>query len=363
MPENAEDGKVKKKGASELTQAKSADLSIQKPLAPVYLLYGTQDYLIRLMKKNLIHEALEDENRDFNLSSYDMLEAPIEQALEDAETIPFMGEKKVVVIHNPYFLTSEKVKSKIVQNLKPFEQYIQHPSPDTVFLIIASYEKLDRRKKLVKTLEKNAKVYELNRLSDQTLYQILKQVAAQYGGEYTRSGHEQLIASVGSDLARLASETGKCALYCGPDRPIDGQAVLEICSRSLETNVFLLVNKVMQKKTAEALRLLHDLVRMKEEPLKLLALLERQFRMAYQVGYYRDAGYTLSSIAEKVGVHPYAVKLAAEQTHLYSRDMLKRALDKCAETDYKIKTGMADKVLALELLIHETAAGEASHAI
>lgn len=329
------------------------DLSVRKPLANVYLLYGTQDYLIRLVKKNIIQEALSDEERDFNFSRYDMLEVPIESALEDAETIPFLGEKRVVLIENPFFLTGEKVKTKVDHNLNLLEQYIEHPSPDTVLLIEAHYEKLDKRKKLVKGLGKAAKVYELSKLTDSTLYHLLENVAARYGAVYTKDGHEQLISSVGPHLTQLANEVGKCALYCGPDRPIDSKAVLEIGSRSLETNVFLLVNKVMQKQTADALHLLHDLVRMKEEPLKLLALLERQFRMVYQVAYYRDAGYTQNSIAGKIGAHPFAVRMAAEQARLYSGGMLKRALEKCTETDYRIKTGQADKLLALEMLIHQ----------
>ncbi|RYL91560.1 DNA polymerase III subunit delta [Sporolactobacillus sp. THM7-4] len=336
-------------------QIKQNDLSIKKPLASIYLLYGTQDYLIQLLTKNIIQEALPEEMRDFNLSRYDMLEVPIEEAIEDAETLPFMSDKKVVVLENPFFLTGEKVKAKIEQNVKRLDQYAEHPSPDSILVIVAKYEKLDRRKKLVRNLEKSADVRELSKLTDTLIFHLLENIAARFGSVYTKSGHEQLIASVGPHLMQLANEVEKCALYCGPDRPIDRQAVLEIGSRSLETNVFLLVNKVMQRKTADALHLVHELVNMNEEPLKLLALLERQFRIVYQVGYYRKAGYTQNAIAGKIGIHPYAVKLASDQTHLFSQETLKHALDKCGETDYLIKSGRVDKLLALEMLIHETA--------
>lgn len=332
---------------------KSANLSISKPLAPIYLLFGIQDYLIQMMKKNITDEALSEEERDFNYSRYDMTEAPLEYAIEDAETVPFFGEKKVVVLDNAYFLTAEKAKTKIEQKVERLEQYAEHPAEDTVLLIAAPYEKLDRRKKIVKRLEKTAAVYELSHLTDTTLFNILENVATQYGARYTKDGHEQLIAAIGPHLGQLANEVGKCALYCGTDRPIDAQVVDEIGSRSLETNVFLLVNQVMQRKTADALHLLHDLVRMKEEPLKLLALLERQFRIVYQAGFYQNAGYTQNSIAGKIGVHPYAVKLALDQTRLFSSALLRHALEKCAETDYQIKTGQADKLLALEMLIVE----------
>ncbi|SFG08115.1 DNA polymerase III subunit delta [Sporolactobacillus nakayamae] len=330
---------------------KSANLSISKPLAPIYLLFGTQDFLIQMMKKNITSEALNDEERDFNFSKYDMTELPLEHAIEDAETIPFFGDKKVVIIENAYFLTAERTKTKIEQKIDRLEQYMEHPAESAVLIINAPYEKLDRRKKIVKKLEKSAAVYELSHLSDTTLFTILENVAAQYGTRYTKEGHEQLLAAIGPHLGQLANEVGKCALYCDADRAIDAQVVEEIGSKSLETNVFLLVNQVMHRKTAQALQLLHELVRMKEEPLKLLALLERQFRIVYQAGYYQKEGYTQNSIASKIGVHPYAVKLALEQTRLFSTALLQNALEKCAQTDYQIKTGQADKVLALELLI------------
>ncbi|RYM05292.1 DNA polymerase III subunit delta [Sporolactobacillus sp. THM7-7] len=344
-------------GGIALAKQTQSDWTVQKPPAPIYLLFGTQDYLIRYMQKNIIHEALPDDTRDFNLSHYDMLESPIEMAIEDAETIPFFGEKKVVIMENPFFLTGERVKAKVEQHPERLERYAEHPSPETVLIITAHYKKLDRRKKLVKSLEKKADVRELTKLSDAQIYKLMENVAAQFGADYTKSGHEQLIASVGSDLMQLSSEVKKCALYCGGERPIDDRSVLEIGSRSLETNVFLLVDKVMQKKTAEAIHLLHELVGMKEEPLKLLALLERQFRIVCQVSDYQSVGYTQRHIAGKLGLHPYVVKLAAKQTGLYSRGVLKQALVKCSDTDYQIKTGRIDKKLALEMLIHEIAGG------
>lgn len=336
---------------SKLAFRKSADLSLKKPLAPVFLLYGTQDYLIHFMMKQIIQAALPEEEREFNLSRYDMFETAVQEALEEADTIPFIGSKKVVVIDHPFFLTGEKVKAKPDHHLPSLKSYLDNPSPDTVLILAAPYEKLDRRKALVKTLEKKTEVRELSYVSDATLYGLMETIALKYGATYTRGGHEQLAASDGQNLARFAGEVEKCALYCGKERPIDREAVIEIGSRSLETNVFLLVNKVMKRQTVDALHLLHELVAMKEEPLKLLALLERQFRMVCQVTAYRDEGYTQKAIATKIGAHPYAVKMAAEQADMFSTEEMAQVLALCTETDYQIKTGRADKLLGLELLI------------
>ena len=66
----------------------------QKVFSPLYLLYGIESYLINETKQKLVNNMLTEEEMDFNLSTYDLEEVPIEVALEDAETFPFMGEKK-----------------------------------------------------------------------------------------------------------------------------------------------------------------------------------------------------------------------------------------------------------------------------
>ncbi|MDA6151297.1 hypothetical protein OSK18_27825, partial [Escherichia coli] len=70
-----------------------------KSFAPIYLLYGTEPYLINETKQLLINNVLSEDEADFNLSSYDLEETPIDTALEDAETFPFMGERRLIFLH------------------------------------------------------------------------------------------------------------------------------------------------------------------------------------------------------------------------------------------------------------------------
>ena len=67
----------------------------RKEFSSIYLLYGKESFLIHETKQLLINQVLNEEEIEFNLSSFDLGETPIEIALEDAETFPFIGEKKV----------------------------------------------------------------------------------------------------------------------------------------------------------------------------------------------------------------------------------------------------------------------------
>ncbi len=89
----------------------------KREIAPIYLLFGTETFLINETKQLLLNTVLNEEEKDFNFSTYDLEETPIDVALEDAETLPFFGEKKVIFLHNPSFLTAEKTKEKIDHNI------------------------------------------------------------------------------------------------------------------------------------------------------------------------------------------------------------------------------------------------------
>ncbi|WP_306737898.1 hypothetical protein, partial [Acinetobacter baumannii] len=72
-------------------------------------LYGTEKYMMDETVR-LIEEAVLDEaSRDFNYSTYDLRETAIQTALQDAETFPFMGEKRVVRASYALLLTGAKL--------------------------------------------------------------------------------------------------------------------------------------------------------------------------------------------------------------------------------------------------------------
>jgi DNA polymerase III subunit delta len=88
-------------------------LDLQKKLkankhSAIYLLFGKESHLINEAISHLIKSILKDEERDFNLSTYDLEETPIDIPIEDAQTLPFFGDKRIVIMKNANFLTSAK---------------------------------------------------------------------------------------------------------------------------------------------------------------------------------------------------------------------------------------------------------------
>jgi len=97
------------------------------------------------------------------------------------------------------------------------------------------------------------------------------------------------------------------------------------------------------------------LLKQKEDPIKLTALVTRQIRMAFQADLYRREGYTQSQMASRLKVHPYAVKIAWGQGQRIGGDRLKKALLYCADMDDALKTGKIDKTVGLQTLFERIA--------
>jgi DNA polymerase III subunit delta len=323
----------------------------KKQFAPIYLLYGTESFLIHETKQLFLTHVLDEDELDFNFSTYDLEETPIELVLEDAETLPFLGEKKLIFLHNPGFLTAEKTKDKIEHNLSKLEDYLKRPAPFTILVLIAPYEKLDERKKLTKELKRTTVVFEAKKLLEPELKQWIVERASFHRVNIEEKAIERMIDLVGANLFILTSELDKLALYLGESKAINVAIIEELVSKSLEQNIFSLIDKIVNRNVQEALRIYYDLLKQNEEPLKILALITGQFRLIYQVKELSRKGYGQQQIAGFLKTHPYRVKLAAGQTGKFSDEELTQIMSQLAEADLQMKTGGMNKGMLLELFL------------
>ncbi|UFJ38879.1 DNA polymerase III subunit delta [Brevibacillus humidisoli] len=329
----------------------------EKQYASVYVLYGTETYLMDEFVSFASREIVPPDSADLNLSRYDCAEVPLQSILEDAETLPFLAEHRVVIAANAYFLTGAKPPSKLEHNLAALEQYLEQPPAYASILFLVYADKLDERKKLVKSLKKQATVLSFAPLRDGDLLAWVQRRAERHGVRMERVRVQQLVDRVGSDLRLLNNELEKLALYLGtPGAVITDDVIEQLTPRTLEQDVFRLVDAVVAGRLPEAFRTLYDCLLTGEEPLKLLALLARQFRLLLHVKLWAPRGYSQQQLAGMLKVHPFAVKKAMEQTRYFDEASLRRLLGLFAEEDFRIKSGQVDKRLALELLMTRVAA-------
>ncbi|RSK27912.1 DNA polymerase III subunit delta [Bacillus sp. HMF5848] len=327
----------------------------KKQLSSLYFLYGKDEFLLHESEKKIIQASLSAEEKELNLAIYDMDETPVQVAVEDAETLPFFGERRVVIIRNPYFLTAEKKKEKLEHNIQVLEQYIQTPSPFTIVIIVAPYEKLDERKKIVKALKKQAVLYEAKPMQERDMIHWVEDKLSHNNIQAEKQALSLLLEMTGGDMALIANEVDKLSLYLGEQGILTSSIVKQLVARTLEQDIFTLINEVVHLRLPHALEIFYDLLRRNEKPFIILLMIAGQFRLIFQVKTLAKAGYGQAQIASKLRVHPFRVKLAAEQSHQFSEQQLQQIIQHLAEADYNMKTGAMDEQVIVELFLMKLA--------
>jgi len=328
-----------------------------KEYAPLYVLYGLENFLKEEFVSYVRQEMIDPAYADLNVGMYDCTQTPLEMILQDADTLPFFADHRLVIGDQAFFLTGAKPPTKVDVDPDALIRYVEQPPAYTSVILKVDAEKLDERKKLVKTLQQKAIVLDFKPLRDQDLYAWIERRAKKWGVAIEREDAAWLVDRTGNELRLLNKEIEKMALYVGSRGGSITRDVIELlASRTLEQDVFALIEDVVSGRLTQAFRTLYDCLKMGEEPIKLLSLLARQFRLLLQVKIWAPKGYTQQQLAGMLKVHPYAVKKALEQARFFSEGSLRGLLAILAEEDFRMKSGQVDKQLALELFMTRVAA-------
>lgn len=322
----------------------------QGKFSPIYLLAGTEHYFfdetVRRLKESLLKEG------EIDVLLFDLDEVPVQHVIEEADTIPFFTDRKLIIAKNASFLkATEKGKEKIDHDIKAFESWVQHPSETAITVFIAPYEKLDERKKVTKLMKEKALLLVAKPLEGNDLVVWVKSTVAQEQKTMTSEAIARLIETVGQDLVQLQSEIHKMATYVGEGVEITKEDVELLMTRTLEQDAFQLLNAYLRGDTTTALTVYHDLLRQKEEPIMLTALLASQIRLMSNVRYLQKKGYHAQAIAKQLKVNPYRVKLIVESRQQVREERLLETLHRLAAADYKLKTSSGRRERILELFL------------
>ena len=123
----------------------------------IYLLTGDQDYMIKRYEKALIDVFL-PQNDGINLTRFFGKKTDIKEVLELCDTMPFMSDKRVIVLENTEFFAH--AADELADHIPDI--------PETTVMIFCE-EKIDARLKQTKAVKAHGCIAHFSTLSDQEL--------------------------------------------------------------------------------------------------------------------------------------------------------------------------------------------------
>ena len=245
----------------------------------VYLLYGEEAYL-RKQYRDKLKCALVSPDDTMNCSIYAGKDINANEVVDMAGTMPFFAERRVIVIENSGWMKTGN--EKMVDFLKHI--------PETTYMIFVE-EEVDKRSKLFKAVSSNGYAAVCDVQDENTLKKWIMGLLKKENKLITPDALNLLLDRTGTDMENIRHEVEKLICYKYEEEGITAKDVEELCTVRVQNKIFDMVEAVADKKQKQALDLYYDLLALKEAPLKILALIARQFNILLQVREMKAKGY------------------------------------------------------------------------
>lgn len=333
-------------------------------IAPAYLFLGSEAYERRRAKEALLAAVLGDD-RESGLARHDLGETSLAAAIDDARAMTLFASARVLEVVNaeavlPRGRAAEESAEESDGEARGGEEvlaaYMRDPSPGVVLLFEATRwdfegeekKKLDRVRKFYGAIPE---VVEFKRHSAEDARLEAQSLARKAGLKVEPSAMELLVESLGSEVARIATEVEKLALYAGRERPVTVDDIAALVPDARATTIFALVAAVGRRDRVRALGLLDTLAREGEYLPLALAFLATQFRLALVA---REAGLRgpqqIVTHFSRMGIPMWGGR--AEQVYQtltkFNGEQLGRAMKLIFEADRGLRSARPDDRIVME---------------
>jgi len=327
----------------------------------VFYIFHGEDEFSRSQALDKIKAKLGDPTMvGLNTTRLDGKKVSMAKLRHACDTIPFMTKRRLVIVEDLLERIAsrggrgEGVASKAFS--KELLEYLP-ALPDSTALVFLESSSLSSKNVFLslarKTKDKGyAREYPI--LSSDRLTDWIHQRVRQKGARIEADAARELATYVGRGLRVMDQELEKLTTYVGHDGNITLREVHLLVSPTWEANIFHMVDALGERRTRRALRLLHRLLDHQEPPLRILAMVTRQFRMLMQFRQLRDEGCSTGQIQEIAGIRPrFVMDKVSRQAGNFSLPQLRDIYHRLLEVDQQIKTGLMNPILALDLLVVE----------
>lgn len=315
-----------------------------KDFSKCYLLFGEENYLKKYYEQRLKNTIVSNNMDIMNVSIFEGKSISIEAIINAADTLPFMSEKRLVLIKS-----SELFQTGRKEDTNKMKDYIIHIPNSTCIVFVE--ENVEKQNKLYKEIQKEGYIVEFKSPKENELVIWLQKSLKKNNKDIEAKTAIYMLRNVGTDMELLEGEIQKLIAYKNNENIITQTDIDTVCSKSLETKIFDMLDAVGNKNLETALNIYNNMLMLKETPTKILIMITRQFRLLIQVKYLLNEAYNSDAIAKRLNQKPFVVKGLSAQAKNFSQETLIQALEDCLETDISIKTGALSAEIAVELLI------------
>jgi DNA polymerase-3 subunit delta len=344
-----------------LTAAQLIARTRKRDFPAAVLLLGPEAYQRRRIKESLAAEFGEGA-----VAQHDLAEVALASVVDDARALSLFASDRLIWVVNAEAALPRTSKSGEDDDPEgessagsgdaaTLVDYLKDPTPGVILVFEAirfDFEGDDKRKqdRVRKFYSALRDVVELRPFAAHEARAEAESLARRTGLAIQPEALDMLVEALGADIARIAVEIEKLALYAGK-RTISEDDITNLVPDARATTIFALVNALARRDRTRALELLDTLT---SEGIYLplaLTFLSTQFRMAMAA---REAGLKSAQQVQahftRMGVPMWGSRADQvwQTVAKFGKPQLERAMKLISETDRALRDARPDDRLVME---------------
>ncbi len=220
----------------------------QRRFHPIYLLMGEEGYFIDALTELLVESVLTEEEKDFNLHTFYGIDADVNTIISSARRYPMMAERQLVVIK----------EAQQLDKLELLEVYAKNPMLSTVLVISYKHGAIDRRKAVVKSIEKIGVLFESKKMYENQIPAFITSWFKEREIGIDVKSAQMLTDHMGNDISKLIPQLQKLEISLDEGgRRITSELIEKNVGISKDYNNFELQKAIIHKDTLTANRIVN----------------------------------------------------------------------------------------------------------
>jgi DNA polymerase III subunit delta len=265
---------------------------------PVYFLCGEESYFIDEISNYIQNNILNDAEKTFNQLVLYGKDTDIATVINSAKRFPMMANYQVVIVK----------EAQLIKNIDDLVYYIEKPLKSTLLVINYKYSKLDKRKKIYKTITEKCIFFESARLYENKIPDWITAYLKRKNYTIEPKAAELLTEFLGNDIGKIVNELDKLAILLPTKQTrITSDHIERNIGISKEYNNFELTKALTQRNILKSNRIiLHLAANQKTNPLPVTFTILYSF-FSKVLGYHFLGDKSRNNVTAQLNIRPFLI--------------------------------------------------------
>lgn len=322
-------------------------------IASSYLFVGVEEYMMSLAIEKIKDKYIDPNFETLNYTRLNGRDTFLDDLMNSCETLPFMSDKKLVVVKDAYaFLENIKDSSE-----KDFYNYMDDLGDYLILVLLDSSSSIRKNTRFYKYFNKNKKAVEFNKLFNNDLVSWANSTLALHKKKMSMADINYFIdnssyrsRNINVSLYDVENELLKLIDF-SKNTLITRDDIDNVLAKSIDTNIFELLNAINKNDSETAINVFNDMYISNEPIPRIFHMITRQIRLLLAYKLYRNKGYNDGLIQEKLGIKSFEFGKIRTQSFNFQEERLEEIMEYLLQMDLKLKTVSSQDKLEMEILL------------